>query len=42
MLTDTAFKNAKCPADKARARFADGGGRYLEVAPNGAKRWFWK
>jgi integrase len=42
MLTDTACKNAKCPADKARARFADAGGLYLEVAPNGAKRWFWK
>ncbi len=42
MLTDTACKNAKCPADRARARFADAGGLYLEVAPNGAKRWFWK
>ena len=42
MLTDTACKNAKCPTEKARARFADAAGLYLEVAPNGAKRWFWK
>ena len=42
MLTDTSCKNAKCPTDKARARFADSGGLYLEVAPNGGKRWFWK
>lgn len=42
MLTDIACKNASCPSDKARARFADGGNLYLEVAPNGSKRWFWK
>ena len=42
MLTDTACKNAKCTADKPRMRFTDGGGLYLEVAPNGSKRWFWK
>lgn len=41
-LTDTACRNATCPPDKARARFADGGGLYLEVAPNGSRRWFWK
>jgi hypothetical protein len=28
-LTDTACKNARCPADKARARFTDSGGLYL-------------
>jgi integrase len=42
MLTDPACKNAKCPEGKARVRFADSGGLYLEVAPNGSKRWFWK
>ncbi len=41
-LTDTNCRNATCPPDKARARFADGGGLYLEVAPNGSRRWFWK
>jgi integrase len=41
-LTDTACKNAECPADKARVRLADSGGLYLEVAPSGSKRWFWK
>ena len=42
MLTDAACRNAACPADKARARFADAAGLYLEVAANGSKRWFWK
>lgn len=41
-LTDVSCKSASCPADKARARFSDSGGLYLEVAPNGSKRWFWK
>ncbi|MFZ2158612.1 MAG: integrase arm-type DNA-binding domain-containing protein [Bradyrhizobium sp.] len=41
-LTDTACKNAKCPADKARVRFADAGGLYLEVMPTGGKHWRWK
>lgn len=41
-LTDPACKNASCPPGKARARFTDSGGMYLEVAPNGSKRWFWK
>lgn len=41
-LTDTACKNAKCPADKARARFTDAGGLYLEVVPSGGKHWRWK
>ena len=31
MLTDKACKSANCPIDKARARFSDAGGLYLEV-----------
>lgn len=42
MLTDPACKNARCPDGKARVRLADAGGLYLEVAPSGSKRWFWK
>ncbi len=42
MLTDAACRNASCPADKPRARFADAGGFYLEVAAAGPKRWFMK
>lgn len=42
MLTDAACRNAKCPSDKPRARFADSGNLYLEVAASGSKRWFWK
>ncbi|MFZ3081407.1 tyrosine-type recombinase/integrase [Rhodoferax ferrireducens] len=42
MLTEIACKAATCPADKTRTRFADAGGLYLEVSPNGSKRWFWK
>jgi len=42
MLTEIACKAATCPMDKARARFSDAGALYLEVAPNGSKRWFWK
>lgn len=42
MLTDTACKKATCPTDKKRERLADSGGLYLEVSPNGSKRWFWK
>lgn len=41
-LTDTACKNAKCPAGKQRARYADSGGLYLEVAATGSKLWRWK
>lgn len=41
-LTDNQCRNAVFPPDKARMRFADGGGLYLEAAPNGSKRWFWK
>lgn len=42
MLTDAACKAATCPPDKARARFPDAGGLYLEVSPAGSKRWFLK
>ncbi len=42
MLTDATCKSASCPDDKPRARFTDAGGLYLEVSPNGSKRWFWK
>ncbi|MGN6831083.1 tyrosine-type recombinase/integrase [Paucibacter sp. M5-1] len=41
-LTEAACKNASCPPDLKRRRLTDGGGLYLEVAPNGSKRWFWK
>ena len=42
MLTDKQCKNALCRADHPRERLADAGGLYLEVAPSGSKRWFWK
>lgn len=42
MLTDAACRAAKCPQDKKRQRLTDSEGLYLEVAPSGAKRWFWK
>ncbi len=42
MLTEISCKSATCAPDKARARFTDAGGLYLEVTPNGSKRWFWK
>ncbi len=42
MLTDAECKNAVCSPDKKRVRLACSGGLYLEVAPNGSKRWFWK
>lgn len=42
MLTDAQCRNATCPTEKPRARLADSGGLYLEVSPNGSKRWFWK
>jgi len=41
-LTDIECKKATCEPGKARSRFTDGGGLYLEVAANGSKRWFWK
>lgn len=42
MLTDVQCRNASCPADRKQARFADSGGLYLQVSPNGSKRWFYK
>jgi integrase len=42
MLTDAACKKASCPEGKTRLRLPDSGGLYLEVAPNGSKRWFAK
>ncbi|HEY4081667.1 MAG TPA: integrase arm-type DNA-binding domain-containing protein [Burkholderiaceae bacterium] len=41
-LTDTACRNAKCPADRPRERYTDSGGLYLEVQPTGSKYWRWK
>lgn len=41
-LTDANCRNAKCPEGRPRQRFADSGGLYLEVQPNGAKHWRWK
>jgi integrase len=42
MLTEAECKNATCPTDRKQARFFDGGGLYLQVSPNGSKRWFLK
>ena len=42
MLTDPDCRNAKCPEGKPRIRLADAGGLYLEVTPNGSRRWFVK
>jgi integrase len=42
MLTEISCKSSTCTPDKARTRFTDAGGLYLEVTPNGSKRWFWK
>jgi Arm DNA-binding domain len=42
MLTDKHCKNAACDTGKLRVRLADSDGLYLEVAPFGSKRWFWK
>lgn len=42
MLTDADCKNASCSPDKKRNRLTDSGNLYLEVTPNGKKRWFWK
>ncbi|MBP6225339.1 MAG: integrase arm-type DNA-binding domain-containing protein [Rhizobacter sp.] len=38
-LTDTACRNARCPADKPRLRLSDAQGLYLEVVPSGARYW---
>jgi integrase len=42
LLTDKDCRNATCPPDLKRRRLNDGGSLYLEVSPNGSKRWFWK
>ncbi len=42
MLTDVQCKKAVCPPDAKRARLSDSQGLYLEITPNGKKRWFWK
>ena len=42
MLTDAQCRNKTCPPDKARKRFTDASGLYLEISPAGSKRWFWK
>ncbi len=41
-LTDSTCKNAKCAPERARQRYFDSGGMYLEVQPSGAKRFLWK
>lgn len=41
-LTDATCKNARCPEGKARERYADSGGLYLEALPAGGKHWRWK
>lgn len=41
-LTDNSCKAAACPPGRPRARFADAGGLYLEVAGSGSKLWRWK
>jgi integrase len=41
-LSDVTCRNARCPDGKARARYADSGGLYLEVLPPGGKHWRWK
>ena len=38
-LSDLACRQAKCPPEKLRARFADRDGLYLEVVPAGGKYW---
>lgn len=42
MLTDAHCRNATCPPERKQARFSDSGGLYLQVSPNGSKRWFLK
>jgi integrase len=42
MLTDRECRAALCPPDRNRLRLSDGQGLYLECAPSGSKRWFWK
>lgn len=42
MLTDADCRNAICPAGMSKRRLTDSGGLFLEVTPNGSKRWFWR
>ena len=42
MLTDRDCYNATSPSGLKRRRLTDSVGLYLEVAPAGSKRWFWK
>jgi hypothetical protein len=42
MLTDADCRNATCPPGLAKRRLTDSGGLFLEVTPNGSKRWFWR
>lgn len=41
-LIDADCRAVTCPPDRQRQRIHDAGGLYLEVSPNGSKRWFWK
>jgi hypothetical protein len=41
MITDAECRNAICPPDKKNIRKYCSNGLYLEVGPNGSKRWFW-
>ena len=41
-LTDVLCKSARCPAGRARQRYSDSGGLYLEALPAGGKHWRWK
>jgi integrase len=42
LLTDADCRNAVCPPELKRRRLSDGGSLYLEVSPNGSRRWFFK
>ncbi len=42
MLTDPDCRNATCPEGLSKRRLTDAGGLFLEVTPNGSKRWFWR
>ena len=41
-LSDAICRTSVCPAERLRLRLNDGGGLYLEITPNGSRRWFWK
>ncbi len=42
MLIDADCRNATCPPEKRCVRLTDSGGLFLEITPNGSKRWFWR